>query len=992
MLALVDDSSTYNTLLQLAGEVENEGYEPVLATISVDRSMEIRSSTGYVGLYNPRAICYLNSLMTQLFMNLNFREFILSLEVQEASGSQKLLFETQRLFTQMQHSFRRSTDPRSFAACVKSVESTPIDIAVQMDVDEFYNLLFDQWEKQLVKEDHRQKFRSFYGGQTLNQIKSKECDHVSERTEPFFAVQCDVQGKANLQESLQAFIHGDVMEGDNKYKCELCGGKFVDAVKRTCLKEVPDNLIFHLKRFEFDLNDFSRRKIYDHFEFPPSIDISVYHVDYLSDPTKSHKEDIFDLVGILVHSGNCETGHYYSYIRERSGTTGGATPTWVDFDDSTVGPFDPADIAQRAFGGSTDDVYNRQVKVFSAYMLFYQRRSAVESDQSKWVASKRGQPFKVPAPEPLVKEVDVNNEAFIREYCLFDPSHSRFVRQLQTMARTINHGTCSEDHGQETRAIHIALAHLCQIVWRHQTSEIFTEVIAQLRRTVSACSSCCIVVLQFLAADEYTLLNLLLRCMHSKVRSQTRSFFVDCLKFIKEKEPVLYGLEGNDNDTDLDAFNLESPTSTEGLLSTVITRLRTLADESYMSTRGWDDFYLTLNQIIEMGHVETAVLLDQGILEFCARLFCMHTYKRFQDDAYELSRIMTGKRTGIYNRLIAFMSALLSRMDISLPILPDNHSGGRQATFDRERMKFPLTRREKQIMIYWDNDLKAIAVLDKILEVFDQSKADYFYPGDIVKWMLVSPDAQVQSVLVKTIGEGVALDPPFCDAYIRAGLSFCEACPIYENVLKVIAAVSKAVASSTRVEDERAPGGDTVLDFFAGLLTAENDAIFQQKHPRIFHQCLMLKSRTYAAPLLMHTLESVRKGTHIFFRDLFLNHDELPHETVQVKWRSIRDLVAEMSIRIVYEKDAGILRSHLSPLIATCQALIQSLFVLSQSDDPELEQYKDANDTTLFYRYHTEVEARLRIWPDEGTPLSTGEPFDQSDYGSESDDAQELDM
>ena len=232
MLALADDRNTYNTLLQLAGEVESDEYEPVLATISVDRSMEVRSSTGYVGLYNPRAICYMNSLLTQLFMNLNFRQFMLSLEVQEASGSQKLLLETQRLFTQMQHSFRKSTDPRGFAACVRNLDQAPIDISIQMDADEFYNLLFDQWEAQLVKEEHKQQFRSFYGGQTLNQIKSKECEHVSERAEPFFAVQCDVQGKANLQESLQAFVRGDVMEGDNKYKCESCGGKFVDAVKR----------------------------------------------------------------------------------------------------------------------------------------------------------------------------------------------------------------------------------------------------------------------------------------------------------------------------------------------------------------------------------------------------------------------------------------------------------------------------------------------------------------------------------------------------------------------------------------------------------------------------------------------------------------------------------------------------------------------------------------------------------------------------------------
>jgi ubiquitin carboxyl-terminal hydrolase 34 len=232
VLALAEDRQTYDTLLQLAGDIENDESDPIMPTILVDRTLDIRSGTGYVGLHNPRAICYMNSLMTQLFMNEEFRRFILGIEIKDATGPQRLLCETQNLFAQMQNSFRRSTDPRAFAACVKSLDKTPIDITIQMDADEFYNLLFDQWEAQLYKPEHKQQFRSFYGGQTLNQIKSKECEHVSERTEPFFAVQCDVQGKANLHESLQAYVQGDVMEGDNKYKCESCDGKFVDAVKR----------------------------------------------------------------------------------------------------------------------------------------------------------------------------------------------------------------------------------------------------------------------------------------------------------------------------------------------------------------------------------------------------------------------------------------------------------------------------------------------------------------------------------------------------------------------------------------------------------------------------------------------------------------------------------------------------------------------------------------------------------------------------------------
>ncbi|KAF2852699.1 ubiquitin C-terminal hydrolase-like protein [Plenodomus tracheiphilus IPT5] len=999
-LALVDDKhadghgtdvrSSYGRLLEMASEVEGREIDSVMPAVAVDRSMEVRSSTGYVGLYNPRNICYMNSLMTQLYMNLSFRDFILGLEVQEARGSQKLLFETQRLFTQMQNSVCKSADPREFAACVKSLELTPIDVNVQMDVDEFFNLLFDQWETQLVRAEDKRKFRSFYGGQTLNQIKSKECDHVSERTEPFFTVQCDVQGKANLQESLGAFIKGDVMEGDNKYKCESCGGRLVDAVKRTCLKEIPDNLILHLKRFDFDLNDWSRRKIYDYFEFPQSFDISDYHVDHLSDPSEPREHDIFDLVGILVHSGTCESGHYYSYIRERPSSRGSSTPTWVEFDDSNVTPFDPTEIAQRAFGGPTDDTYNQHFKIFSAYMLFYQRRNTVEMEQKDWVAPAKGQPFKVPAPEMLLKEVANYNSGFIREYCLFDLGHSRFVRQLHAMSRTINNGTCSEDHSQENRALDIVLTHQSRIVWRQQTPELFTETVSQLRRSVLSCMTCCTTVLQFFADKHYALINLIVRCMHPTVRSQMQKFLVECLEFLREKEPSVYGLGNTDSDMDLD-----SAAPPHGVLMAVIARLRWVVNESAINTRGWDDLYTALDHIASMGHTETAILLDYGFLDFCTKLFCMQSYKPFQEEAWDLARVMTGKRKGIFNMLIAFVSTLLSQVDINLPPFPllfnsSPQSQNRLSLLDRERMKFPMAYREKQIMLYFDSDVNAMAVLDKILEMFDHTKTDHFYPGDIVRWILGSRDPSVQTHLFGTLTEGIGIDPPYCDAYVRAGIPFCEGSPSLEHVQKYLGTVARAIASPTRIDGGCTPSGDVVLKLLTALLGMKNEALFRQRHPYIFYQYLMSKSRVYAMPLLMHPMLSIRKGSHAFLLELFLNHGELPHEILVIKWRLMRELVRELSRRIVYESNSGIMRSHMGPLISTCQSLAHALYVLSESEDPGLEQYKEDGDFLIFQEFRTEVESRLRTWPDEATPPSTVETIDQSDYGSESDDPQEF--
>ena len=151
--------------------------------------------------------------MTQLFMNIEFRDFMLKLDLVDPQSSQRLLEETQKLFAWMQDIFTRSTDPTDFVEQIKTYDNEAIDVTIQMDVDEFYNLLFDRWEAQIVNPKEKKKFRSFYGGQLVQQIKSKECSHISEREEPFSAIQCDIKGKASLEESLQAYVEGEIMQG-----------------------------------------------------------------------------------------------------------------------------------------------------------------------------------------------------------------------------------------------------------------------------------------------------------------------------------------------------------------------------------------------------------------------------------------------------------------------------------------------------------------------------------------------------------------------------------------------------------------------------------------------------------------------------------------------------------------------------------------------------------------------------------------------------------
>lgn len=59
----------------------------------------------------------------------------------------------------------------------------------------------------------------------------------------------------------------------------------------------------------------------------------------------------YELVGVTVHTGTADGGHYYSFIKERTKTSYHTHERWFLFNDAEVKPFDPSQIAAECFGG-----------------------------------------------------------------------------------------------------------------------------------------------------------------------------------------------------------------------------------------------------------------------------------------------------------------------------------------------------------------------------------------------------------------------------------------------------------------------------------------------------------------------------------------------------------------------------------------------------------------------------------------------------------------
>lgn len=59
----------------------------------------------------------------------------------------------------------------------------------------------------------------------------------------------------------------------------------------------------------------------------------------------------YELRGIVAHVGTADSGHYYSFIKERE-PKGGVEARWHEFNDRIVTPFSPEKIREECFGGS----------------------------------------------------------------------------------------------------------------------------------------------------------------------------------------------------------------------------------------------------------------------------------------------------------------------------------------------------------------------------------------------------------------------------------------------------------------------------------------------------------------------------------------------------------------------------------------------------------------------------------------------------------------
>ena len=282
-----------------------------------------RGSSNFVGLYNQGATCYMNSSLQILYMTPKFRNLVNSLilcdkimgnptEFIPKGQKYNIILCLQKLFSELNILNIKSTSTKELTEAFGWIAGEGRE---QHDSQEFIRvLLFDVLERILYDTPFNNVINNIYKVNYVSNMKCSHCGNLKKKIESEYVLNLQIKNMKNLKESLYSNFGFEEIIDD--YKCEKCEQKVI-LKKWAKIISLPSYINLGLNRFDYDYNTGERIKLSNKFSFPLEINMKEF-CDF--EENNINEEDyLYELYGVIVHSGTPYSGHYYAYIRDMTG-------------------------------------------------------------------------------------------------------------------------------------------------------------------------------------------------------------------------------------------------------------------------------------------------------------------------------------------------------------------------------------------------------------------------------------------------------------------------------------------------------------------------------------------------------------------------------------------------------------------------------------------------------------------------------------------------
>ncbi|XP_058880437.1 ubiquitin carboxyl-terminal hydrolase 34 isoform X1 [Acipenser ruthenus] len=591
---------------------------------------DVRAECRFVGLTNLGATCYLASTIQQLYMIPEARQAIFTAKYAEEIKHKTTLLELQKMFTYLMESERKAYNPRPFCKTY-TMDKQPLNTGEQKDMTEFFTDLITKIEE--MSPDLKNTVKSLFGGVITNNVVSLDCEHVSQTAEEFYTVRCQVADMKNIYESLDEVTIKDTLEGDNMYTCSQCGKK-VRAEKRACFKKLPRILSFNTMRYTFNMVTMMKEKVNTHFSFPLRLDMTSYTEDFLmgkcdrkdgfrdegeAKPAESYE---YDLIGVTVHTGTADGGHYYSFIRDIVNPHAYKNNKWYLFNDAEVKTFDSAQLASECFGGEMttktyDSVTDKFMdfsfeKTHSAYMLFYKR---VEMEEEN------GKECKFDVSSDLLEWIWHDNMQFLQDKNIFEHTYFGFMWQLCSSIPS----TLPDPKAISLMTAKLSTSFVLETFIHSKEKPTMLQWIELLTKQFNNSQAACEWFLDRMADDDWWPMQILIKCPNQIVRQMFQRLCIHVIQRLRPVHAHLFLKPGMEDGSD----DMDGPVEDIGSRSCVTRFVKTLL--SIMEhgvkphSKHLTEYFAFLYEFAKMGEEEVS-RISQFLLSLQAISIMVHFY------------------------------------------------------------------------------------------------------------------------------------------------------------------------------------------------------------------------------------------------------------------------------------------------------------------------------------------------------------------------------